>query len=377
VLVFAASFGCSDDVGLPVVTRGRFVEIATDRSEAICGGTVAFMDRYVAAGFELIGETPPDGVFVRYEWLPAPDVPYSAVGEGRASIDSDGGIVIRADRLINEHELVHAVHLTAWPASARFLHEGLAVLLDSKRSAFDQAQAPSPEALDDVLDPPGDLNYSSAYFLVSQIILDHGMDGLRDLWRAVPAGATAPEVRAAYEEVFDEPIDVLLEPWIYVGQDPTSGLAVEIEIDRAACDFTLCTEDPTPWIDDVWSASGPSGCEDDPDAIGPASDLVSIDFRPVWTEHVMDAGPEAFEFSPFGQWGWIEGQITPDALTGNVRACWAQCGPPGSSGTPRYPDGAEEVEPLGKPGLYRVELGRRLDELPTDDPGELVYQRSE
>jgi hypothetical protein len=42
---------------------------------------------------------------------------------------------------------------------------------------------------------PGE-HYQEAWFLVSQIVRDHGREGLAQLWHAVPPGADAERVRA-------------------------------------------------------------------------------------------------------------------------------------------------------------------------------------
>lgn len=348
--VLGMSMGCAEPQSGPrVVARGRYVELVTAREDPICAGTIGFLDATVDAAFDFIGETPPDGVFIRYEWLSEPEEQVSLVGEGFARKTEDG-ILIRTDQLVHEHELAHAVHLTAWPDSARFMHEGLAILLDGRR-IYDQNPWPSELALDEVLDDPleGGRHYPWAWFLVSQIILDHGIDGLRDLWFAVPERATAQEVRAAYQQLFGRSIDVFLEPRPHDAYPTTDT--------RYACQFSLCPGEPAEPEGDRLVAPGPAGCEDDPDAIGPHSRGLFIDGPPVWRETILEPD-DAYT---------VEGS---DTLALVRRPCFMICDLNGSLRTPWLPTPVQgEWDIVLTAERWRIEARRDLEDLPTDEPG--------
>jgi hypothetical protein len=49
-LLAMSFFACGEE--LPVVARGRYVELATDRDDPVCAGTVAHLDRFIEAAFE-------------------------------------------------------------------------------------------------------------------------------------------------------------------------------------------------------------------------------------------------------------------------------------------------------------------------------------
>lgn len=361
----AALIGCGEHADLPVVASGRYVEIVSDRGEPICAGTAAHFDRFVESAFAVIGETPPERAFIRYEWLAELDRDDSGGYTSRV----DDGFVIRAENLsVAEHELVHAVHLAAWPGAPRFLYEGLAVLLDGRRVAdgLDQPHRlpyvggpwPADVSIDEVIGASGAKfeHYYEAWFLVGQIILDHGVAGLRELWHATEPNASAQEVRAAYQALFDRRIDDLLEPWF---SETELGAGF---IERRTCELSLCVGDVQTWDGDVWSAFGPVGCEDDPDAVGP------LEYAPLFQETTSVAREWVMDLPGHA---WLRDE---EATSSNVAAlsvpCWLQC----ADGGPTFPPGREGTEPLLTPERRRVAVGTAFDELPTDTPGAYVLR---
>ncbi len=346
---------------MPVVARGRYVEIASERDEPVCAGTAAHMDRVIEAVYAVIGESPPDHRFVRFEWLEL-DEESPEIGGGRTSF-SDDGIRIRSDvYLVEEHELIHAVHREAWPMPNNFLSEGFAVLLDGKRLWHDAYPWPAAASLDALLEAPQvpHEHYDLAWFVVSQIARDHGFAGLRDFWHAVPRGSSAAEVRAAYLALFGRSIDALVEPYVIEHPDPVGPLQFE----RRACDFALCTApEITPWQANRWSAVGPVGCEDDPDAIGP--DRRALDWGEVWRE-----------YSFAGEVGYY----SSDYAAGNAVStaeCALNCdhvsvGMGSVEGPPIYTDPV--LRAWDAP--VRVEVRASLADLPLTKPGLLTITRS-
>ena len=327
------------------------------------------MDRFVAAGSALIGEEPRDDLLVRYRWRTDPVRDASGfVWRGYTSTSSDGSILVRSVSLIHEHELAHVVHAQAWGWSQPFLNEGFAVLLDPRRGYEAMtwkgiSNDPRFTSLDDVLsssDLPGDL-FPAAWYIVSQIVRDHGFDGLHALWEAVPRGATASEVRAAYEQTFGEPMDVIFENLDPIGVCPDDPCN---QPTRVTCTATPCTAEPSPWTDDAWSATAPTGCEDDPTAIGPFAGIA--DHGDVWRDATVD----------IDQWEKIAPETSAVTSVNMMRCglrCWAYNGGPY---LPLLPDidepetfwnGGEFTLPIK--GRYRVEVRRDLEDLPDDTPG--------
>jgi hypothetical protein len=345
-----SSLGCGE--ALPVVARGRYVELATDHEDPVCAGSVAHLDRFIEGAFDALGETPPDRVFARVEWMADP---YS-----RAFTRDEGDrIVARSARLFDEHELMHVAHLAAWPRSARFLHEGLAVMFEPHRKAAALLSGLSPAQLDEIL---GDQvleggRYSAAWFIVSQIVHDHGMEGLRELWHRVPARASTQQVREAYFELFERPIDALIEPWIYEGETGP------VPVPRTSCGYTLCAGEAQPWDGDRWVGPAPAGCEDDPDAVGPDPTrrdaqqfMYGFPAGPVWREYVVD----------------VAYPVEPPRLSETVTAIGIPCGFVCPEWFPvDFQPGGPNV--LGV-GPFRLQVRTELESLPTDTPGTIEFE---
>jgi len=350
--------GCAPPEELPVVATGRWVELATDRDEPICGGTLALLDGLVGAAFAYLGETPPERVFVRYEWLDERIESSSLVGHGQTTHTTEM-VIIRSDQLVHEHEIGHVVPALSWPTAPRFLREGLAVLLDGRRY-FDQDLWPSSKTIDEVIDGDfaGGRNYWESWFLVSQIVRDHGVDGLKSLWFEVEADADAAEVRKAYESLFGRPMEALLEP-LPADESSVGG-------PRVPCRFALCPQEAQPLEGGSVVAPGPAGCEGDPHAIGPHSRSEALDGPPVWRETVV---------VPMVRWADAE-------PSGNLFAapspCFLECYRYGQGRAVFGPDSEQWNLALRPAGPWRIEVRRDLESLPTDDPGGItVFELSD
>jgi hypothetical protein len=341
-LLAMSIFACGED--LPVVARGRYVELATDRDDPVCAGTVAHLDRFIEGVFAAIGESPPDRVFARVEW------PAHHDGTASAGIDGDR-VFARSPLLVHEHELMHVAHLQAWPRSARFMEEGLAVMVDPHRRDFPVWEV-SASMLDAVLEDQvlEGGRYAVAWFIVSQIVHDHGMEGLRELWHRIPARASTQRVRDAYFEVFGRSIDALIEPLIMEGPDGP------VPVPRVPCSYTVCTGEAHPWQGDRWIAEAPSGCEDDPNAVGADAQAYDAVVGPVWRDYLLE------NTTP------LEPPQLSDQVTAIAMRCGLQC--PYEGAGPILPESAS----LG--GRLRVEVRTTLESLPTDTSGTLELRHA-
>lgn len=213
--------GCGE---APVIAKGRYFELASERDDPLCAGTADQIDAYLDSVADLLGERLPDRRFLRIEWSDVGD----ADGTTTDRLLQDDVIVTNDP--IDPHELVHAAHLQVWPKSHRLLMEGLATMIGNRN--WPQPEPwPADEPIDSVL---GEWNedYAAALFLVSQIIEAHGFDGLRQLWHAVPMGASAGEFRDAHRSLFGTSIDHLVEPKM-VGPVPQT---------RFSCFYEICLE---------------------------------------------------------------------------------------------------------------------------------------
>lgn len=177
------------------------------------------------------------------------------------------------------------------------------------------------------------------------------MDGLRELWHAVPPDASAAHVRQAYQDLFDRPIDALIEPREYYEGGPVG--------DRASCYFTICGE-PQAWDGSTWRGEGPFDCADDPRALGP---MGSTGTGSVERHHVveLEAGTR-HRFTVSGGEGVY------------LRPCGLQCLPLGTSALP-FPPGTSTTRADVRGGLYRVEILASYDDLPADTPSAFEIER--
>jgi hypothetical protein len=185
-------------------------------------------------------------------------------------------------------------------------------------------------------DLPGEY-YPAAWFLVSQIVRDHGFEGLESLWSAIGPGDSAASVRAAYEQQFGTPLDALLDPI-------DRGAIVEA---RRTCSYTLCGSPGPPQLD------APARCAD-ADASGPTASHATT--HRAWAGSAIELTPGQYEFESVG--GSI-GTLAPCGLECRPLGAW----PPYETG----PDHAQEIQILG--GAYRLEVSRRLPE--DGDAGEV------
>ncbi|MEX1362581.1 MAG: hypothetical protein AB1Z98_05605 [Nannocystaceae bacterium] len=265
-------------------------------------------------------------------------------------------MVVQSEQLLHQHELVHAVHFETWPVSRAFLHEGLAVMLDG--ASMISEPWPPGTSLEPLLaaERSSDLDYFQAWFIVSQIVRDHGMDGLRELWHAVPRDASATQVRQTYEDLFDRPMTALLEPEVVFPGEP-----FEMTVPRHPCYLTVCVGELEPWDGDRWSGEAADGCEDDPLAVGPSDGNFA---GPVWRQHLVELGPTDHIAS------------SSDGVGAMVRPCGVlRCGADEVPYTVVSPDNPSvELGPYWS-GMVRMEVGRDLEALPAAELGFLELER--
>ncbi len=304
----------------------------------LCAGTVQKIDAYLDGVAALLGEELPNRRFLRIEWRDIGD------GDGMTT-----DRVVRDDVLVTNdpfdpHELVHAAHLQVWPRSHRLLMEGLATMVGT-RTLLRAGPWPDGKTIDSVL---GDWNgdYAAALFIVSQIVKEHGVDGLRRLWHELSLDSEAAEFRAAYQSVFARSVDELLEPEM-LGPVPNTRFACFSEICLEAAEQTRS--------DGTWSAEGPESCAG-ARAVGPRS---LGGGRSVWTHQVVTVNAESPVITATGGSGAV------------VRACGLGCNTvvhdaqiaPGVSVDLALPSQD-----------YLVEIGHRLEDLPTDSPAHVDFE---
>ncbi len=233
------------------IQLGKLVEIHNESGEDLCPATASHTDAFLEDIFFTLGEEPPTRRFVEYRWG-GPS--YSGLAWKAGST-----VTIEAGIPLHEHELVHAVHLEAWPRGPAFLHEGLAELLGNSFLHQDAGPSrPTGADLDEVLEGRAEsLNYGTAWLVVSQIVLEHGLPGLREFWFSLQDSSSMSDVRAAYEESFGGSLDDLTQPFEMVIDGRPS------EFIRGVCWVVPCTGEPLPWEDGRVVAHSVTGCDEE------------------------------------------------------------------------------------------------------------------
>lgn len=266
--------GCESDVEEPDQV-GEYVEIFNESGEELCPGTAAQMDDFLEHAFAVLGETPPGSRFVEYHW-----------GEdslfGVTKPPHSGGVRVESGSAVHEHELVHAAQFATWPRGPDFLEEGLAVMLSESVINQVAAQHPTGRELDEALVlGTGSFDYDVAWLVVSQIVLEHGLSGLKEFWFALPGDVPMEQVRETYTQMFGTSFDDLTQPFEAVVFDEPQLL------ERGVCRIRFCTGERLEWTsNETVEGTVPTSCMDE-HAVSPSS---TIGERFPWRDYVVE-GP--------------------------------------------------------------------------------------
>jgi hypothetical protein len=135
-------------------------------------------------------------------------------------------------------------------------------------------------------------------------------------------------------------------------------------VERRACNFALCpAAQTTAWQDERWTASGPIGCEDDPDAIGP--DQRQSDWGEVWRDYTMPADPAWYSFE------------SPGRISVSMGECGLNCQNI-STGNGNNFEGPGSRDDVRRDWLspVRVEARAALSDLPVETPSIVTITRT-
>ncbi len=235
---------CQGDDLPPVQARGEFLSYADD--DDVCDGTVEYGERWMLAVAARLGISPEEILPTTYYRLSLADAAEQCGGGQGCARVVDSEIRIFAPTILNKHELVHAVHLSAWPRRRALLTEGLAMLFDDQyRVQFEWFEEFDLDTLNEQEDSEIE-TYLAGAWIVYWIVERHGIDAFRDFWYADTKEGNAEEFRALFEQHFGESLDTMLAD--VAGQ--------------AACTSMTCVEDVVEWQDGVWATESPTGCDD-------------------------------------------------------------------------------------------------------------------
>ncbi len=336
----ASTLACQSPTELPPVqVEGSFVSYAADEQYEICPGTVAHAEEWMEAVAGRLGIDPAELLPTTYYFVD-PSVleeqcPRSSHGAVAGCTRREGDrILVFSRQPLHRHELVHALHLSAWPRRQPILHEGLAHAYDD--TFPDMTFAPPSEAIDAAIEAESAIGDNSVEligaYLIYWIVQRHGADGLSRLWQATSRPSSAADFRAAFEQELGETLDTMLA----------------VLGDESGSQFVTCVGEVLPWTDGRWTVSSPRGCEDG--AVG----IIGEDRHSVSRYDLVEIGEAGYyELAAYGELGQaIVASVTP---CGDV---W-----PDNQSLPV--DAEQPTQYYLTPGVHRVETVQSGPDQPT------------
>lgn len=245
--------GCQhDDDGLPPVqVQGRFLSYAADDDIVVCDGTVPLTEAWMEAVGLYLGMNPDQILPTTYYFVDSGLVEEMCPSDaGGCTNREDGHIDIFSTRPVLDHELVHAIHFSAWPRRQPLLEEGLA-------SAFVQDTPPlyysfTPDEIDVAIEAASssaDVSvYSVGHYLVYWMLTRYGPEAFQQFWYATSRPTTATDFRATFQDSFGESLDEMqADVDIYGGP---------------ICAIPICAGEPRAWEQGTWTTESPRSCAD-------------------------------------------------------------------------------------------------------------------
>jgi hypothetical protein len=247
------AIGCQrddDDLLPPVQDQGRFLSYAADDDIVVCEGTVPLTEAWMEAVAGYLGMNPDEILPTTYYLIDPPLVEEICSSSHGACIDrTDGHFDIFTRHAVHEHELVHAIHFSAWPRRQPLLQEGLA-------SAFVQDTPPqqyytfTPDEIDAAIEAESaaDHNvYNIGHYLVYFMLNRYGPEAFEQFWHATSRPTTAADFRAAFQDTFGESLDEML---------------AGIGHSEPFCAIPICVGEPLAWQQGTWTTESPRSCTD-------------------------------------------------------------------------------------------------------------------
>jgi hypothetical protein len=243
--------GCQhDDDGLPQVqVQGRFLSYAADDDSVVCDGTVPLTEAWMEAVALYLGMDPDQLLPTTYYLVDSSLVEEMCPSGAGGCIDrTDGHIDVFSSRPMDEHELLHAIQSSTWPARQPLLQEGLA-------SAFVQDTPPNyysftPDEIDLAIEAESSLEdrsvYSVGHYLVYWMLTRYGPEAFEQFWYATSRPTAAADFRAAFQDSFGESLDEMLAD------------VQELPI----CAIPICAGEPLAWEQGAWTTESPRSCAD-------------------------------------------------------------------------------------------------------------------
>jgi hypothetical protein len=245
-LCAALLLGCgpADENLPPVQIEGDFLTYAAN--EEVCDGTVEYGELWMTSVAARMGISEEEILPTTYYQLTVEEA-NDRCGSYACTRIVDGEIQVFAPAIFRKHEMVHAIHLSAWPQRRALLTEGLAKLFADNEPHSFEMDGPSIDIDEQIEKEQADSQTAIVGSrIVYWIVQRHGIDAFREFWHADTMKGSAEEFRALFEQHFGESLDAMLAD---VAGQP-------------ACPLMTCVGDVVEWEGEVWTIESPKGCND-------------------------------------------------------------------------------------------------------------------
>lgn len=248
MLLIAACKPDDEELPPPQIT-GDFLGYATITEQVVCPSTVEYGEQWMKGVAAQLGIAETDILPTTYYLLDRDLVEQMCGGESACAWRDDDELMIFSTQYMNKHELVHAVHLSAWPMRATVLHEGLAEIFDDEYG-YHILFASTPVTVDETIGsdgvPPDPRAYVIGAYLVYWMLQRHGLQAFFEFWDKTILPTTADQFRTTFELQFGESLDEMLASLDH----------------QPACTIVTCVGEAVPWQDGQWSVGFTSACDD-------------------------------------------------------------------------------------------------------------------
>lgn len=242
-VLLAGTICCGSDE--PVWWEGEYVRYAMSSDLTACAGTVALVDSFVpfVAG-ELGVKLPPK---IEYQWLNRDEYGETVCPEGTRGC-ARGHHAYAQDPVLL-HELVHGVTSASGMNGLPFFSEGLAVAYDPFSQGgpryIPSFAAPFPDPRLEMTRASADLDYGTASWFVTFLLVRHGPKPFVAISQRTHYGQDLDAIRAEFRAVYGRELDD--EADLYMkGSDPGCGQ------DYFALRPHDCTGPTVPWSSGRW-----------------------------------------------------------------------------------------------------------------------------
>jgi hypothetical protein len=240
-----------DDLLPSVQDQGRFLSYAADDDIVVCDGTVPLTEAWMEGVALYLGMDPDQILPTTYYFVDSSLVEEMCPSDAGGCTKRVGGhIEIFSPRPLLDHELVHAIHFSAWPRRQPLLHEGLAsaFVQDTPPNYYSFTRDEIEIAIEAESASEERFVHAVGHYLVYWMLTRYGPEAFEQFWYATSRPSTAADFRAAFQDSFGESLDEMLaDVDVYGGP---------------ICAIPICVGEPLAWEQETWTTESPTSCAD-------------------------------------------------------------------------------------------------------------------